>query len=572
MLISSVSLLLASAGLSQALPHAGTKRADSDGLNWAPCNLDLPEGLEPASTVPVDCATLEVPLDYTNPDSKPLDLQLVKISASKEPVKGSIIFNPGGPGSSGIDELYLQGKGEVYRDLFGGHWNVVGFDARGTGHTIPFVCDVPHPGIKRSLSRRSNETLPQADMYSLLKRKAWNDAKVLVDACYEDQQETGRFLGTTFVARDMLKIVDALNEDGKLRFWGRSYSTILGQTFAAMFPDRIDRMLLDSVVLNDDYHAGHWITATKAAEDALYNFFTECINAGTTDCPVIANFTGPATTPDDLMKEMHKAFQELVDNPVTLPDDYEPLPWWQPGGMDLLTELKYTIFSLLYRPEQYPAVYTYILTALTRDYGIVINPPQAAAAAATIPPTWNQGANNFHGIACADSHFRANKPEDMYSLVQSQAVTGSFADAFSPQVWPCAQWKFKAAEQFEGPYHGINTSYPILFINSPYDPVTPLSNALEASARYLGSRVVVHGGHGHGFMNHPSSCSQNIVKEYFDEGKLPEVGTRCEPDMTGFEYAKLLLAAASGNSTVARRGLGSNQVKRSGQGMFGHQI
>lgn len=116
MLITSVSLLLASCGLANALPHAATKRTDSDGLNWAPCDLDLPEGLEPASKGPVDCATLEVPLDYTNPDSKPLDLQLVRISASKEPVKGSIIFNPGGPGVSGVSELYVEGKGELYRE------------------------------------------------------------------------------------------------------------------------------------------------------------------------------------------------------------------------------------------------------------------------------------------------------------------------------------------------------------------------------------------------------------------------------------------------------------------------
>lgn len=363
----------------------------------------------------------------------------------------------------------------------------------GTGHTLPFVCDVPtNASQASSLSRRSNDSFPVADMYSMLKNKAWHDGGILADACAKDQEENARFLGTAFVARDMLKIVDALNEDGKLRFWGRSYSTVLGQTFAAMFPDRIDRMLLDSVVLNDDYHAGQWLTATHGAEDALFNFLKECVDAGPAACPVIANFTGPATTPQDLMNVIHETFQELVDNPITLPDHYLTLPWWQPGGLNLLTELKYAIFTQLYRPAQFLQLYPYVLAALTRNYEAFTKKYEAPPAM----PTWNLGVNNFHGIACADSAFRADKPEDMYSLVQSQALSGSFNDAFSPQVWPCAQWKFKAAEQFTGPFTNISTSYPILFINSPHDPVTPLSSAWEASSHYKESRVVVHEGHG----------------------------------------------------------------------------
>lgn len=70
-------------------------------------------------------------------------------------------------------------------------------------------------------------------------------------------------------------------------------------------------------------------------------------------------------------------------------------------------------------------------------------------------------------------------------------------------------------------------------------------------------------------MNHPSSCTIKIVKEYFDKGTLPEVGTKCEPDMTAYEYFESL-EAKTGNSTATKRGLYGK--KRSGLGMFGHQI
>lgn len=101
-------------------------------LNWAPCDLDFSttqQAAIDAHGVPLYCSTLKVPLDYTNSKSNvTLDLQLIKIEASKQPVKGSIIMNPGGPGASGIEEI--SSNGPLYREIFGGQWNVIGFDAR----------------------------------------------------------------------------------------------------------------------------------------------------------------------------------------------------------------------------------------------------------------------------------------------------------------------------------------------------------------------------------------------------------------------------------------------------------
>ncbi|GAB1216694.1 hypothetical protein ATERTT37_005912 [Aspergillus terreus] len=473
-------------------------------------------------------------------------LQLVKVNATEEPVKGSVIFNPGGPGSSGVEEVVQ--KGPAYRDVFGGHFNVIGFDARGTGKTIPYVCDVPsgaaNPG---SLFRRGNATsFPQGDLWETLKSKAWHDGGVLADACYESQKDTGSFVNTAFVARDMLKIVDALNEDGLLRFWGRSYSTVLGQTFAAMFPDRVGRMLLDSNLPAEDYYSGYWLSATRGTDAALMNFFNECVNAGPSMCP-LANYSGSSTSPQDLMDALSEVFQELIDNPITLPDSYPVSSWWQPGGMDLLLEAKFAIFANLYRPDQFPGLMEIIQAALARNYTLweTARPPPST-------PKWNEGTDALHGIACVDATLRASLPEDMYSLLEAQTAQGSFADAFSPELWPCSQWRFDAAERYEGGFRNTNTSFPILFVNGLYDPITPLSTAWEISAGFTASRLVVHEGHGHGFMNHPSSCTIQAVREYFDSGKLPEHGTRCKPDKTAVEYLSELIGQA-GNGTVKRR-------------------
>lgn len=101
--------------------------------------------------------------------------------------------------------------------------------------------------------------------------RLWASTKLLVDKCYETSKEMAGVCGTAFVVRDMMQIVDALGEDGLLRYWGmvssplnitstaktnvigHSYGTILGQTAAAMFPNRIDRMVLDGNLNGHEY-------------------------------------------------------------------------------------------------------------------------------------------------------------------------------------------------------------------------------------------------------------------------------------------------------------------------------
>jgi hypothetical protein len=97
-----------------------------------PCNLDFPESFKSiieAQNETLDCATLSVPLDYSNPnDGRSIDLQLIRAKATKEPFKGSILTNPGGPGGSGVQEIALAGP--LYSEYVGGHHDIIGFDPR----------------------------------------------------------------------------------------------------------------------------------------------------------------------------------------------------------------------------------------------------------------------------------------------------------------------------------------------------------------------------------------------------------------------------------------------------------
>lgn len=369
----------------------------------------------------------------------------------------------------------------------------------------------------------------------MLQKKAWHDGGVFARQCDAINAQIGEYLGTTFVARDMLEIMSAVGED-QLQYFGLSYGTVLGQTFAGMFPDRVKRMVLDSTLRLDDYWSGYWQTTMRDTERTIENFFEECVNAGPVNCP-LANFTGTATTAQDLIKELANALQELLDHPIYLPDSYQSFPWWQPGNLPLYQELKYILLSQAYYPTQYGYLYLAVDIALRRAWqeGLdILNPPPSNSSTPA-PVPWNLGIDSFHGIACADGTFRANKPEDMYSLVQSQQSAGAFGDVISAQIWPCAQWKKTSKEVYKGPFTAINTSYPILFVQGNHDPVTPLSGAYEASSNFPGSRIVVQNGHGHYTRSHPSKCTNKIIADYFISGKMPEVGLVCQTDKTAYE-------------------------------------
>jgi hypothetical protein len=123
------SLLLS---LSFAHPTDDLHKSNSTSLEWAPCDLEFPPLDQKAIAAHGEtlfCASLPVPLDYTNSESdRTIEIQLIKVKSNKEPFKGSVLTNPGGPGGSGVDWIAVSGPS--IRDNLGGHHDVIGFDPR----------------------------------------------------------------------------------------------------------------------------------------------------------------------------------------------------------------------------------------------------------------------------------------------------------------------------------------------------------------------------------------------------------------------------------------------------------
>ena len=197
------------------------------------------------------------------------------------------------------------------------------------------------------------------------------------------------------------------------------------------------------------------------------------------------------TTPQYLVQALNEVLQELLDDPKYLPVGAPTyVPYKQPP-VSFYEDIKRGIFENLYAPVKFPSLAAELSLVLSRNFSRYEN----AKATNQSISKWNEGEMAFWGIACSDAGFRAGSPEDMYSLVAAQENVSSFADIFMPQIWPCAQWRMQAAERYTGNFMA-KTSFPLLFTNGLYDPVTPLSSAFNASAGFEGSVVLTHNGHG----------------------------------------------------------------------------
>jgi hypothetical protein len=175
-----------------------------------------------------------------------VDLELVRLRSSSDQPKGTIFVNFGGPGSDGRDGLnYL---GPIMQSITGGCYDMINITPRGTNNTLLFDC------YGSPEARAAVTPSPSGNSSDTARDQTWADGTLRSTICAARQNATGRYIGTASVARDHHAVAEALGEGDAFRFWGISYGTILGATYAAMFPDTIDKMMLDGVANAHEYY------------------------------------------------------------------------------------------------------------------------------------------------------------------------------------------------------------------------------------------------------------------------------------------------------------------------------
>lgn len=220
------------------------QRAKAAGIRFGACAAA--EGL-PKS---VRCGTVQVPLDYAQPDGKQIKLTVSRVKATKKAVgkrakavkrQGALVFNPGGPGASG---MYFPLVGVIPEwKRIAAAYDLVGYAPRGVGRSAPISCQDPKEFVKAP-----TQSPAYPDAAYKLKRVA--EAQAYARGCAKRSGAGLPHFNSLNNARDLEVLRAALGEQ-KLTFMGASYGTYFGAVYAALFPSHVRRMVFDSAVNPD---------------------------------------------------------------------------------------------------------------------------------------------------------------------------------------------------------------------------------------------------------------------------------------------------------------------------------
>ncbi|KAH3537414.1 hypothetical protein KXV64_008333 [Aspergillus fumigatus] len=512
------------------------------------------------------CARLEVPMDYhrENGRGRQMAIAIVRLPA-KVPVTdsrygGAVLINPGGPGGSGVEQALLFGRdmqtiidGETDPALPTGpanlsvrYFDIIGFDPRGVNNTTPgFSC------FPDSFSQRNWELQVEADGMlgssddSLMRN--WQRAVALGGACSKALQYApegtdealGDHLNTPPVARDMLEIIERHGEwrerqgqteqrmydrmygydqqqsivartkwkrgHEKLLYWGRSYGTVLGSTFATMFPDRVERVLLDAVVDVDKYYTGKGPDVIADADAIFDRFVVYCDAAGLDGCPFYRH-GGPAAIKAAYLELEAVLYNASVPAAPSATRGPEVITW-----TDLKTVLRYSVYQPLF---VFPLLAHYAKSLSEGDGSPMADfkqrsrSPSCPSDQCLQTGPWSgecfeKGSSELYAmsaILCSDAPYlrdmdQARFQEAWASLKAQSFTLGDYWAAVT--ALGCVGHKSRPKWQLTGPYTG-NTSHPIL-----------LHTTLAA----------------------PSLCVGKAIRTYFQSGVLPDPGMVCGADL-----------------------------------------
>ncbi|KAI1743498.1 alpha/beta-hydrolase [Xylaria scruposa] len=507
------------------------------------------------------CGFLDVPLDYTN-KSEP---RIVRLAVTKFQVAGlaradsyadghanprpgsksqrTIVIEPGGPGGSGTSYAWRVAENVTER-LSDGKFDVLGWDPRGVNASLPTVACYPSSahrdrwslfaGQYREASASPETQLEIAD--------SMNEA--FFKACWERHGDLGRFVSTAFVARDLEEIRKAIGED-ELTGYLVSYGTGIGQTYANMFPNSVGRMILDGTEYVRDHRllGGFGWTALDNVTDAWHDgFLGECINAGPNHCALAQSKNEDPVTLEALESRMDILIKSLIERPIPA--------YLESSGPSLVTysSLVDAIYATLYNAEGWPHLAQTLYELEGRNSTLAAKMLDKAWRydPASIPTSFSNLDGEELGalVICSDS-YDAPQPADglvwwgsLWANMTTQSWIAGNSRFFS--VFPCrhfaTHWP-KPAEVYRGDLNNT-LSNPVLLIAESYDPATPLRNGRRLLVE-MGSnaRLIAHHGYGHSSRD-KSTCTDNIVKAFILEGKLPEdQETACYADGKPYLYS-----------------------------------
>ncbi|WP_086711487.1 alpha/beta hydrolase [Streptomyces antimycoticus] len=469
-------------------------------LNWSSC--PAPTAIQGTGEKPGgewECATLKAPLDYAKPKGETIDLAMIRAKA-KGPGRriGSLVFNFGGPGGSGVSSL--PGFAAAY-DTLRTRYDLVSFDPRGVGESAGVTCQ----SDKRIDASDSVDGTPDDDAEV---KTAMADAKAFIKGCQKRSGTVLAHVDTVSAARDMDLMRQVLGDD-KLSYFGISYGTELGGVYAHLFPGRVGRAVLDAVVdPTEDPEQGSYGQA-KGFQLALDNYLKGCAKKGAA-CPTGGD---PAAGTDRIVD-----FLKRLDKKPLSTESGRKLT--QDGALS-------GIAAALYDKESWKYLTLGLQEAIQLDEGnLLLAMADSMSGRDDDGHYSNINAANA-AINCVDDRQRYTVTDVKAQLPRFRKASPVFGEYLAWGLLGCTDWPVEGTT--DTPDVSAKGSAPILVVGNTGDPATPYEGARKM-VKELGAGVgveVTYKGQGHGAYNSGNACMTKTVNAYLLDGKVPASGTTC---------------------------------------------
>ena len=447
------------------------------------------------------CGTILVPTNWAKPAAGSLKLAVAWRHSDNSKPMGSLLFNPGGPGSPAYDWV-AQGGGGVGTAKLRKFYNVVAFDPRGVGRSQPTVKCLDAKGTDEMFY--GDQKYPIGSAEDLVENRA--QTKTFIDACVAKTGPALRYVDTVSATRDM-DVIRAIFGDTKLNFLGYSYGTYMGAMYAAQYPKRVGRLVLDGAVdpTVSDYDQSYY--QLKGFDSALKAYLADCL--ASRGCP----FSGSVAQAETKIAAW---FRSLESTPLPASGSRKLTVWTAQTGLIM------SLYSSDY--------WKYATDAFTEAF----NSKTGRQFMQLADWYYERNADGTYAsnlmeaniaIACLDSR-SAWKPTEVAAqnarMVAGSAVFGRYWQngALTCSMWPYPLAKKPADLTAKG-------AAPILVIGTTNDPATPYAQA-QSLAKLLKSGVLVtYNGEGHTAYTRSNSCINNTVDDYLVTGKVPARDPQC---------------------------------------------
>jgi len=469
-------------------------------VDWKPCAGDF------------ECATVTAPMDWEDGgDSRTVPLGVVKHPATSGSSLGTLFYNPGGPGGSGVeyvrDYLDYLFTPDVIAD-----YDIVGWDPRGVGESDPVTCFTDPQDVEEFLYM-----VPAADPAT--DPQGWAEAqqaegKKYADACAKNTGEVLEFIDTLSTVRD-LELLRAVSGDPVLNFLGQSYGTAIGAIYVDEYPGAVGRVVLDGVMDRESSLVDLNVSQMAGFELALTHFVQQCPTLYD-DCPF-------GSDTDAGLARIHALLEQWESHPVTNADGRVM------NGDNLLTGILMALYSEDYWPQ------------LDQLFNEVLAPSPSTDTAWQLADLYNdftvgKGYSSnlqdaLSAIYCVDYPVDTDPAvlEDLQAQLEAKAPTITIDTP--PIVDPiCSNWPY----HYRGGQHQQLTGKgapPVLIVSTTGDPATPYAEGVKLADDLESGVLLTFDGEGHtAYGAYSNQCIVSAVDAYFLQDVVPKDGTTCEAD------------------------------------------